>query len=135
MRPRDVTDDEWEARMTPELYGSLLQQGVNGPFTGHLQFIHEEGEYRCALCGHVIFRSDATFEQGESWPIFSDMAEVGAFTLRRDLSHGRDRIEVSCAVCGAYLGDLFNDSHDVPPGVRFCNKNTASNYKREGRET
>ena len=64
---------------------------------------------RCAACGNELFSSDAKLESGPGWPSFTEPADRASVSLHYDYGHGMDRIEVTCAVCGGYLGRVFGD--------------------------
>jgi peptide-methionine (R)-S-oxide reductase len=81
---------------------------------------HATGDYTCAACGHVVFKSDTKFESGSGWPSFYDPANTEAIKLVDDSTLGMSRTEVQCANCGGHLGHVFNDASDQPSGQRFC---------------
>lgn len=114
------TDDEWKKELTPEQYHILREKGTEAPFSGKL--LHEErtGDFVCAACGAVVFKSDTKFDSNSGWPSFYDPAATDAVRLTEDTSHGMHRVEVTCANCGSHLGHVFNDAPDQPTGMRFC---------------
>ena len=117
--PRDLTDAEWRARLTPDQYRILRQAGTERPFTGAYTDTEDPGVYRCAGCEAELFRSDAKFHSGSGWPSFVEPASLESVETVVDASHGMIRTEVRCATCGGHLGHVFDDGPG-PAGKRFC---------------
>jgi peptide-methionine (R)-S-oxide reductase len=80
----DMTNDEWKAKLTPEQYHVLREKGTEHPGSGALLNNHATGDYTCAACGHVVFKSDTKFESGSGWPSFYDPANTEAIKLVDD---------------------------------------------------
>jgi peptide-methionine (R)-S-oxide reductase len=125
----DLTEEEWKKKLTPEQYNVLREKGTEAPFTGKLLNEKGSGDFVCAACGQVVFKSDTKFESGSGWPSFNNPANREAVVLNEDLSHGMRRVEVTCANCGSHLGHLFDDAPDQPTGQRFCINSTALDFK------
>jgi len=125
----DLPDSEWREKLTPEQYRVLRQKGTELPGSGALLHNDKTGEYICAACGNVLFDSGAKFDnQGINggWPSFND-ARPGSVVLTPDHSHGMERVEVTCAVCGGHLGHLF-DEPDQPTGQDYCINSAALTF-------
>ena len=118
-RKVELTDEEWQARLTPEQYAVLRGAATERPFTGSYTDTEEPGVYRCAGCGAELFRSDAKFHSGSGWPSFVEPSSLDSVETRRDTSHGMVRHEVVCAACGGHLGHVFEDGPN-PTGLRYC---------------
>jgi peptide-methionine (R)-S-oxide reductase len=127
----DMTDDEWKQKLTPEQYHILREKGTELPGTGQLLHNDKTGEYRCAACGQVVFKSDTKFDSGSGWPSFYDVASNRAVKLIDDSSLGMHRVEVECANCGSHLGHVFNDAPDQPTGQRFCINSAALDFEEK----
>jgi peptide-methionine (R)-S-oxide reductase len=127
----DVTDEEWKKKLTPEQYSVLREKATEAPFTGKLLENHDGGDYKCAACGQVVFKSGTKFESGSGWPSFYDPANTDAVKLVEDNSYGVSRTEVVCANCGSHLGHLFHDAYDQPTGDRFCINSAALDFQKE----
>ena len=127
----DLSEDEWKQKLTPEQYNVLRQKGTEAPFTGKLLNEKGSGDFVCAACGQVVFKSDTKFESGSGWPSFYDPANTGAVKLVGDSGHGMTRTEVTCANCGSHLGHMFKDAPDQPTGQRFCINSAALDFKKK----
>lgn len=127
----NLTDDEWRQKLTPEQYHVLRQKGTEYPGSGQLLHNEKTGEYICAGCGNVVFKSDSKYESTLpgliGWPSFSEAAGNNAVELKNDSSLGMQRTEVVCKVCGGHLGHLFDDPSS-PNGQHYCVNSAALDF-------
>lgn len=117
------TDAEWKKQLTPEQYRILRQAGTesaNGE--AYKEFKHQgKGSYHCAGCNALLFSSDHKFDSGCGWPSFYDPAKAENVVLKKDVSMGMTRIEVTCATCGGHLGHVFEgEGYSTPTDQRYC---------------
>ncbi len=126
-----MADDKWKDKLTPEQYRILREKGTEAPFSGKLLHNDKTGDYTCAACGQVIFKSDTKFDSGSGWPSFYDVANTKAVKLAEDNGLGMRRVEVMCANCGSHLGHVFNDAPDQPTGMRFCINSAALDFQEK----
>lgn len=133
---KQLTDQDFKNRLTPEQYKILRQKGTEAPFTGEFLHNKDSGVYSCMACGAKLFKSDHKFDSGSGWPSFYDVFSSDAVRLSEDRSAAMQRVEVSCANCHSHLGHVFNDAKDQPTGMRFCINSASLDFspKPEGRQ-
>ena len=86
----ELTDEQWQERLSPEQYEVLRRQGTERPFTGKYVHIKDDGIYHCAGCGAELFSSDTKFESGTGWPSFYEPAVAENVETREDQEPGHD---------------------------------------------
>lgn len=127
-----LTDEELRKKLAPEQYYVMRQKGTEMPFSGELLDNDTPGEYRCAACGNLIFKSDSKYESDipglAGWPSFAEVADNEAVELLEDDSHGVQRIEAVCKKCGSHLGHLFDDDSS-PTGKHYCINSVAMKFE------
>lgn len=122
-------DEEWKKQLSPMQYKILRRRGTEEPFTGTLLHNKEDGTYRCAGCGNVLFKSRDKFDSGTGWPSFTE-ALPGSLVLLPDHSYGRIRTEVRCSRCEGHLGHVFDDG-PKPTGKRFCINSVGLTFEKK----
>ena len=133
MDKMEHSDAEWRDKLTPEQYRVLREGGTERAFTGLYWDNHDEGGYRCAGCGTLLFDSDTKFDSGSGWPSFTQPMRHEAVSEHRDASHGMDRTEVRCARCEGHLGHVFPDGPG-PEGLRYCINSASLSFDKDAEE-
>lgn len=116
---KKAADADLRARLTPEQYHVTQEKGTERAFTGKYWNAHEDGVYRCVVCGNALFASDTKFDSGSGWPSFYEPVDPHAVRTEADNSFFMRRTEVVCEKCGAHLGHVFDDG-PRPTGLRYC---------------
>ncbi len=121
---------EWKAKLSEEEFYILRQKGTERPYTGKFLMHKEKGFYTCRGCGAKLFSSDSKFDSHCGWPSFDKELKKGTIKETRDLSHGMDRIEITCAKCGGHLGHVFNDG-PTATGLRDCVNSVSLGFEKK----
>ncbi len=111
---------EWREILTAEEFYILREEGTEKAYSGPLNKNKRKGDYHCAACGLVVFRSNAKYDSRTGWPSFYKPAFKKNVAEKVDRSlPTEERIEVECARCGSHLGHVFDDGPQ-PTGLRYC---------------
>lgn len=113
-----MTEDEWRAKLRPDVFEVLRHEATERPFSSPLLDEHREGTFDCAGCELALFDSATKYDSGTGWPSFFQPLE-NAVATTEDASLGMVRTEVHCRRCGGHLGHVFDDGPQ-PTGLRYC---------------
>lgn len=125
------TDDEWRRQLSAASYWVTRHEDTERPFTGALLKEHDTGIFRCICCDLALFSSDAKFDSGTGWPSFWQPIAEENVVKTVDGSMMVVRTAVSCRLCDAHLGHVFNDGPE-PTGLRYCMNSVSMRFVRLG---
>jgi peptide-methionine (R)-S-oxide reductase len=123
------TEDEWKKLLSPASFEVTRRAGTERPYTNENPNNHAKGIFRCICCDTALFDSSTKFESGTGWPSF--WAPIAKENVREttDTSLGMIRTAVSCRLCDAHLGHVFEDG-PKPTGLRYCMNSVAMRFAK-----
>jgi peptide-methionine (R)-S-oxide reductase len=130
--PRVIkTDEEWKHQLSQTSYWVTRKADTERPFTGDLLNEHEPGIFHCICCDLALFNSETKFDSGTGWPSFWQPIAKENVVETVDGSMMAVRTAVSCRLCDAHLGHVFDDG-PPPTGLRYCMNSVSLKFVKLG---
>jgi peptide-methionine (R)-S-oxide reductase len=125
------SEAEWRKELSPAAFEVVRRAGTERPYSSELLNIHHKGVFRCICCDNALFDPSTKFESGTGWPSFYQPIAKENILESVDMSLGMTRTAVSCRLCDAHLGHVFDDG-PKPTGLRYCMNGVAMRFAKAG---
>jgi peptide-methionine (R)-S-oxide reductase len=123
------SEEEWKKQLSRDSFEVTRRAGTERPYTNENPNNHAKGVFRCICCDTALFHSDTKFESGTGWPSFWAPIAKENVLETTDSSLAMVRIAVSCRLCDAHLGHVFDDG-PRPTGLRYCMNSVAMRFAK-----
>jgi len=110
---------------------TIVEFSADGAKTGATWNEHGRGLFRCIGCDLALFRSETKFDSGTGWPSFWQPIAEENIVKTVDGSLMEVRTAVSCRLCDAHLGHVFDDG-PPPTGLRYCMNSASMRFVKLG---
>lgn len=124
------SENEWKKLLSADEFYVCRLKGTEQPFCGLYYKNKEKGIYRCKCCNTPLFSSIHKYDSGSGWPSYFEPINDKVISYHEDLTHGMKRVEVTCSVCDAHLGHVFDDG-PAPTFKRYCINSICLTFEKE----
>jgi peptide-methionine (R)-S-oxide reductase len=123
------SDDEWRKQLSRDSFEVTRDAATERPYTNENPNDHANGVFRCICCHTALFDASTKFDSGTGWPSFWAPIAKENIVESADISLGMLRTAVSCRLCDAHLGHVFDDG-PRPTGLRYCMNSVAMRFAK-----
>ena len=121
------SEEEWKKLLSPQAFEVAREAGTERAYTNENPNAHAKGIFRCICCELALFDANTKFDSGTGWPSFWQPIAKENVLETVDASLGMVRTAVSCRLCDAHLGHVFDDG-PRPTGLRYCMNSVAMRF-------
>lgn len=123
------SEAEWRKLLSADSFAVTRHADTERPFTNENPNNHAKGVFRCVCCDTALFNADTKFDSGTGWPSFWAPIAKENVVETSDSGFGMVRTAVSCRLCDAHLGHVFDDG-PRPTGLRYCMNSVSMRFAK-----
>ena len=124
-----MTKEDYFSELNAEERDVIVNKVTEEPFSGKYNNHFDAGVFICRACKNPLYESNSKFDSGCGWPSFDDEIS-GSISRHKDLSGGRERIEICCNKCGGHLGHVFYGEKITHKDTRHCVNSLSIQFKK-----